>query len=127
MPNSVVLFDEIEKAHEDIFPKLMQILDEGTCEDNHGNTVSFKNTIIIFTSNLGFDHQSNTPTGAGLIKTVPGTSNVMPMLKKKFRPEFIGRINEFVTFKYLSNLSLLIKSKSISPLTTVKETKSLII
>ena len=103
MPNSVVLFDEIEKAHEDIFPKLMQILDEGTCEDNHGNTVSFKNTIIIFTSNLGFDHQSNTPTGAGLIKTVPGTSNVMPMLKKKFRPEFIGRINEFVTFKYLSN------------------------
>lgn len=102
MPNCVVLFDEIEKAHENIFPTIMQILDEGVCEDNHGNVVSFKNTIIIFTTNLGFDHDSNKASGAGIIKTVAGTTNVIPMLKKAFKPEFLGRINDIITFDYLN-------------------------
>ena len=102
-PNCIVVFDEIEKAHPEIFDIFLRIIDEGELEDNRGNRVSFKNAIIVFTTNLGFDHDSNKPTGAGLYKEVTGTTNVKDALKDTFRPEFLGRVNDIVTFNYLTN------------------------
>eukprot|EP01035_Chromulina_nebulosa_P018228 gene18228-23897_t len=96
-PYSVVLFDEMEKAHPDVFNVLLQLLDDGRLTDSKGNIVNFKNTIIIFTSNIGsidiLDNQSNNE----LVK-----AKVMEALKTRFRPEFLNRIDEFVTFKSLS-------------------------
>ena len=92
-PYSIVLFDEIEKAHPDIFNILLQILDDGRITDSTGRTVDFKNTIIIMTSNLGseyiLDNEENSNT------------KVMEALKRTFRPEFINRIDEIVIFKSL--------------------------
>lgn len=101
-PHSLVVFDEIEKAHPDVVDIFLRLLDEGELEDNRGNIISFKNTIVVFTSNLGFDHDTNQPTGAGLVKEVSGTNNVEEALKGFFRPEFIGRINDIVKFEYLT-------------------------
>lgn len=102
-PNSVVLFDEIEKGDPGVFDVFLKILDEGEITDNKGNPISFRNAIIIFTTNLGFDHNSNDETGAGLVKTVSGTSNVKAALKKKFKPEFLARINDIITYDYLKS------------------------
>ena len=92
-PYSIVLFDEIEKAHPDVFNILLQILDDGRITDSTGKLVDFKNTIIIMTSNLGseyiLDNESNSE------------SKVMDALKRTFRPEFINRIDEIVIFKSL--------------------------
>ena len=92
-PYSIVLFDEIEKAHPDIFNILLQILDDGRITDSTGKLVDFKNTIIIMTSNLGseyiLDNEENSET------------KVMDALKRTFRPEFINRIDEIVIFKSL--------------------------
>ena len=92
-PYSIVLFDEIEKAHPDVFNILLQILDDGRITDSTGKLVDFKNTIIIMTSNLGseyiLDNEEN------------GSSKVMEALKRHFRPEFINRIDEIVIFKSL--------------------------
>ncbi len=105
-PYSVVLFDEIEKAHPDIFNVLLQVLDEGVITDNLGRKVDFKNTVIIMTSNVGTRHIDNaTPLGFqtsatennyGKIKTA-----VLDELKKKFNPEFLNRIDETVVFHQL--------------------------
>ena len=90
-PYSIVLFDEIEKAHRDVFNILLQILDDGRITDSQGRTVDFKNTIIIMTSNLGSEH------------IMEGNKDlVMDELKSTFRPEFINRIDEIVIFNSLS-------------------------
>ena len=91
-PYSIVLFDEIEKAHKDVFNILLQILDDGRITDSQGRTVDFKNTIIIMTSNLGSDH----------ILDNNGSEKVYEELKRTFKPEFLNRIDEIIMFKPLS-------------------------
>jgi len=101
-PYSVVLFDEIEKAHPDVFNVLLQVLDDGRLTDNKGRTVNFKNTIIIMTSNMGsslirerFEHL----TPQNREQVIADTRNeVMDMLKKTIRPEFLNRIDEIIMF-----------------------------
>ncbi len=101
-PYSVVLFDEIEKAHPDVFNILLQVLDDGRLTDNKGRTVNFKNTIIIMTSNLGsqfIQQQFEGLTDANRTKTIAETkAGVMEMLKKTIRPEFLNRIDETIMF-----------------------------
>ena len=93
-PYSIVLFDEIEKAHRDVFNILLQILDDGRITDSQGRTVDFKNTIIIMTSNLGSEY---------ILENVPNSDElVMNELRKTFRPEFINRIDEIIIFKSLT-------------------------
>ena len=101
-PYSVVLFDEIEKAHPDVFNILLQVLDDGHLTDNKGRTVNFKNTIIIMTSNLGsqyiqqqFEHLNDTNREEVIDKA---KAAVMDMLKKTIRPEFLNRIDETIMF-----------------------------
>ena len=105
-PYSVVLFDEIEKAHPDVFNILLQVLDDGRLTDNKGRTVNFKNTIIIMTSNLGsqfiqqqFEKLDDTNRDQLIDET---RSQVMEMLKKLIRPEFLNRIDETIMFLPLS-------------------------
>ncbi|MCI6201220.1 MAG: ATP-dependent chaperone ClpB [Paraprevotella sp.] len=101
-PYSVVLFDEIEKAHPDVFNILLQVLDDGRLTDNKGRTVNFKNTIIIMTSNLGsryIQEQFASMTALNKEQTVKSAKNaVMEMLKKTIRPEFLNRIDETIMF-----------------------------
>ena len=106
-PFSVVLFDEIEKAHPDVFNTMLQVLDDGRLTDSHGRTVDFRNTIIIMTSNLGsegiaqqafgFQKQSRDDTESARLRT-----NVEDSLKQKFRPEFLNRLDEFIVFDSLT-------------------------
>ena len=105
-PYSVVLFDEIEKAHPDVFNILLQVLDDGRLTDNKGRTVNFKNTIIIMTSNLGsqfiqqqFEKLDDTNRDQLIAET---RNQVMEMLKKMIRPEFLNRIDETIMFLPLS-------------------------
>jgi ATP-dependent Clp protease ATP-binding subunit ClpB len=100
-PYSVVLLDEIEKAHHDVFNVLLQILDDGRLTDSHGRTVNFKNTIVIMTSNIGSPHLLEGITDKGEIKEQV-RSAVMEELKRSFRPEFLNRIDEVVLFKPLT-------------------------
>ena len=101
-PYSVVLFDEIEKAHPDVFNILLQVLDDGRLTDNKGRTVNFKNTIIIMTSNLGsqyIEEQFNGITDQNRAKVIDETKNkVIEMLKKTIRPEFLNRIDDIIMF-----------------------------
>ena len=100
-PYSVILFDEIEKAHRDVFNLFLQILDDGQLTDSHGRTVSFKNTIIIMTSNLGsqllLEHSQNGQT--------PDVDSLKPammqLLKQEFRPEFLNRVDGILLFQAL--------------------------
>ncbi len=107
-PYSVVLFDEIEKAHPDIFNILLQILDDGHITDSKGRKVNFKNTIIIMTSNIGSDVILNTASsGIGFdnqakTKEDHGREKVMEMLKERFKPEFLNRVDEVIFFHALS-------------------------
>ncbi len=94
-PYSIVLFDEIEKAHPDVLNLLLQILDDGRITDSNGRTVDFKNTIIIMTSNLGSEHILN-----------GDTSKVMDDLRNHFRPEFINRIDEVIVFNPLDKKTI---------------------
>ena len=101
-PYSVVLFDEIEKAHPDVFNILLQVLDDGRLTDNKGRTVNFKNTIIIMTSNLGSQYiqaqfAGMTPDNRDHVIADTKTK-VMDMLKKTIRPEFLNRIDETIMF-----------------------------
>ena len=99
-PYSVVLFDEIEKAHPDVFNVLLQVLDDGRLTDNKGRTVNFKNTLIIFTSNLGSQLiRENEEQGIGHEKT---SQQVMELLKQTIRPEFLNRIDETIMFTPLN-------------------------
>ena len=98
-PYSVVLFDEIEKAHPDVFNILLQVLDDGRLTDNKGRTVNFKNTIIIMTSNLGSAYireQMTDVTNVAKVEEV--RRNVMEMLKQTIKPEFLNRIDETIMF-----------------------------
>ncbi len=99
-PYSVILFDEIEKAHHDVFNVLLQILDDGRVTDSHGRTVNFKNTVIIMTSNIGSDHLVEGVTPAGEI-TEEARNAVMRELRMHFRPEFLNRVDDIVLFKPL--------------------------
>ncbi|MBL0226396.1 MAG: ATP-dependent chaperone ClpB [Geobacteraceae bacterium] len=99
-PYCVLLFDEIEKAHQDVFNILLQILDDGRVTDSHGRTVSFKNTVIIMTSNIGAPYLLEGITPQGDI-TEAARNSVMNELKTSFRPEFLNRVDDIVLFKPL--------------------------
>lgn len=100
-PYSVVLFDEVEKAHPDVFNVLLQVLDDGRITDSQGRTVDFKNTIIIMTSNLGSAQLLEGIDENGYI--LPGcTQQVMDIVKGHFRPEFLNRLDEIILFKPLT-------------------------
>ncbi len=104
-PYSVVLFDEIEKAHPDVFNILLQILDDGRITDSQGRTVDFKNTIIILTSNLGSQHLLDGIAADGSI-CEEAQSAVMQELKMSFRPEFLNRLDEIIMFHPLTRENL---------------------
>ena len=108
-PYSVVLFDEIEKAHPDVFNILLQVLDDGRLTDNKGRTVNFKNTIIIMTSNMGSQliqqrfESLGDKQGAERDRVIEGTkTEVLDMLKKTIRPEFLNRIDDIIMFEPLT-------------------------
>ena len=100
-PYSVVLFDEIEKAHPDVFNILLQVLDDGRITDSHGKTVDFKNTVIILTSNLGSDIILDGITPDGEIGDA-ARAQVNELLKRSFRPEFLNRLDEIIFYKPLT-------------------------
>ncbi len=99
-PYAVILFDEIEKAHPDVFNVLLQVLDDGRITDSQGRTVDFKNTIIIMTSNLGSRFLLEGVTGSTIPESV--RESVMMDVRKAFRPEFLNRIDETILFKPLT-------------------------
>ncbi len=104
-PYSVVLFDEIEKAHPDVFNILLQVLDDGRITDSQGRTVDFKNTIIILTSNLGANVILDGIQENGTI-SAEATNEVHKILKQSFRPEFLNRLDEIVMFEPLSKSNI---------------------
>ena len=104
-PYSVVLFDEIEKAHPDVFNVLLQILDDGRITDSQGRTVDFKNTIIILTSNLGSTYLLNGIRSDGTISD-DAREAVMAELRRSFRPEFLNRLDETILFRPLTKENL---------------------
>lgn len=101
-PYSVILFDEIEKAHPDVMNILLQILDEGKVTDSHGRTVSFENTVIAMTSNAGSSNTSSGGLGFGKSEGDISKERAMNALKEFLRPEFLGRIDEIVVFNPLT-------------------------
>ena len=104
-PYSIILFDEIEKAHNDVFNILLQVLDDGRLTDAQGNTVSFENTIIIMTSNAGSNLNTNSIGFGGTSEA--SKNRMLGALKDLFRPEFLNRIDEIVAFDSLTNEQLL--------------------
>jgi ATP-dependent Clp protease ATP-binding subunit ClpB len=100
-PYSVILFDEIEKAHQDVFNVLLQILDDGRVTDAQGRTVDFKNTVIIMTSNIGSHHLLEGVSDTGEIAE-PARDAVMAELRRHFRPEFLNRVDDIVLFRPLT-------------------------
>lgn len=125
-PYSIILFDEIEKAHPDVMNILLQILDEGKTNDAHGRTVSFANTVIIMTSNAGSERRESA-LGFAKAPSDIKKENAIKGLREFLRPEFIGRVDEIVVFNeltednykdiaklMLSELSDSLKEKSIS-------------
>lgn len=130
-PYSIILFDEIEKAHRDVFNILLQILDDGRITDSHGKTVDFKNTIIIMTSNIGSEYI--------LDNDITNSNQIMLKLREYFKPEFLNRIDEIIIFnalnkdvvyeildKLIDDLNSRIKDKNIH-LEVTKEAKDYII
>ena len=103
-PYSIILLDEIEKAHPDVFNILLQVLDDGKLTDSQGNTVSFQNTIIIMTSNAGSNLNNNS---IGFAKQSIDTNKIEENLKQYFRPEFLNRIDEIIVFDPLTQPELL--------------------
>jgi ATP-dependent Clp protease ATP-binding subunit ClpB len=102
-PYQVVLFDEIEKAHPDVFNVLLQVLDDGRLTDGQGRTVDFKNTILIMTSNAGAQALAEQPDGAD-VEDVRG--EVMNEIRQRFRPEFLNRIDEIILFRRLERVQM---------------------
>ena len=100
-PYSVVLFDEVEKAHPDVFNVLLQVLDDGRITDSQGRTVDFKNTILILTSNLGSEYILNGINADGTIEE-SAREQVRALLRRTFRPEFLNRLDEIVFYKPLT-------------------------
>jgi ATP-dependent Clp protease ATP-binding subunit ClpA len=103
-PYSIILLDEIEKAHPDVFNILLQVLDDGKLTDSQGNTVSFANTIIIMTSNAGSNLNNNS---IGFGKQTVDKGKIEDSLKQVFRPEFLNRIDEIIVFDSLNQEQLL--------------------
>jgi ATP-dependent Clp protease ATP-binding subunit ClpB len=97
-PYQVILFDEIEKAHPDVFNVLLQVLDDGRLTDGQGHTVDFRNTLIVMTSNLGADFLVNQPEGQD---TDAVRDQVMAVVRSAFRPEFLNRVDEIILFHRL--------------------------
>jgi ATP-dependent Clp protease ATP-binding subunit ClpB len=102
-PYSVVLLDEIEKAHPDVFNVLLQVLDDGRLTDGQGHTVDFRNTLIIMTSNLGADFLVNQPEGED---TDAVRDQVMSVVRAAFRPEFLNRVDEIILFHRLKKTEM---------------------
>jgi ATP-dependent Clp protease ATP-binding subunit ClpB len=97
-PYQVVLFDEVEKAHPDVFNVLLQVLDDGRLTDGQGRVVDFANTLIILTSNLGSQYLANLDEGQGVESVEP---QVMEVVRGHFRPEFLNRLDEIILFHRL--------------------------
>ena len=117
-PYSIVLFDEVEKAHPEVFNILLQILEDGRLTDNQGKTIDFKNTIIILTSNLGSEYL--------LRHREDADQQVMTLVKSKFKPEFINRIDEIIIFNALNiNVQFEIAKKMLHDLETRLEEKNI--
>lgn len=102
-PYQVVLFDEVEKAHPDVFNVLLQVLDDGVLTDGQGRTVDFKQTLIILTSNLGAQALSNAPEGSDM---ADAKRNVMDAVRAHFRPEFLNRLDETIVFDRLNRADM---------------------
>jgi ATP-dependent Clp protease ATP-binding subunit ClpB len=98
-PYQVILFDEVEKAHPDVFNVLLQVLDDGRLTDGQGRTVDFRNTLIVLTSNLGSEILAALPEDADMRKARDG---VMAIVRGAFRPEFLNRLDEILIFRRLS-------------------------
>ncbi len=99
-PYSVILFDEIEKAHDDVFNIFLQILDDGRLTDNKGKVIDFKNTIIIMTSNLGSNYLLDNESKEGIDESI--RTRVKEALKARFKPEFLNRVDDIIMFKPLT-------------------------
>jgi ATP-dependent Clp protease ATP-binding subunit ClpB len=104
-PYSVVLFDEIEKAHPDVFNTLLQVLDDGRLTDGQGRTVDFRNTVIIMTSNIGSEYLIEDATADGEIKP-DARDRVMATMRARFRPEFLNRLDDIILFKPLTEAEI---------------------
>ncbi|MDI3470322.1 MAG: Chaperone protein ClpB (ATP-dependent unfoldase) [Pseudolabrys sp.] len=102
-PYQVILFDEIEKAHPDVFNVLLQVLDDGRLTDGQGHTVDFRNTLIVMTSNLGADFLVNQPEGEDTDKV---KDQVMAVVRSAFRPEFLNRVDEIILFHRLQKTQM---------------------
>ncbi|WP_395670220.1 ATP-dependent chaperone ClpB [Phenylobacterium sp.] len=102
-PYQVVLFDEVEKAHPDVFNILLQVLDDGRLTDGQGRTVDFRNALIIMTSNMGSEHLANLAEGDDVEAARPA---VMDVVRRHFRPEFLNRIDEIILFKRLGRAEM---------------------
>ena len=102
-PYQVILFDEVEKAHGDVFNVLLQVLDDGRLTDGQGRTVDFTNTIIILTSNLGSQYIANLPDETAVDTVEP---QVMELVRSHFRPEFLNRLDEIILFNRLSQADM---------------------
>jgi ATP-dependent Clp protease ATP-binding subunit ClpB len=102
-PYQVILFDEVEKAHEDVFNVLLQVLDDGRLTDGQGRTVDFRNTIIVLTSNLGSEILANLPEDEPVALA---QAQVMRVVRDHFRPEFLNRLDEIITFRRLSRADM---------------------
>jgi len=103
-PNSVVLFDEIEKAHPSVQKVLLNILDNGELKDNKGNSISFRNCIIIFTTNLGCNKNTGKASGMGLLKyQSDSTNDISKAIENHFSPEFLGRLDDIIYYKNLTH------------------------
>ena len=97
-PYQVILFDEVEKAHADVFNLLLQVLDDGRLTDSHGRTVDFRNSLIVLTSNLGSEFLAELPEDALM---GPVRDKVMATVRSTFRPEFLNRLDEIILFERL--------------------------
>ncbi|HEX2113541.1 MAG TPA: AAA family ATPase, partial [Alphaproteobacteria bacterium] len=102
-PYQVILFDEIEKAHPDVFNVLLQVLDDGRLTDGQGRTVDFRNTLVVLTSNLGSDAIARLPDGADIESA---RDQVMDVVRQAFRPEFLNRLDEILLFRRLSRADM---------------------
>jgi len=102
-PYQVILFDEVEKAHPDVFNVLLQVLDDGRLTDGQGRTVDFRNTLIILTSNLGSEYLANLPEGQDVVSV---RGQVMEAVRSAFRPEFLNRLDEILIFRRLSRADM---------------------
>ena len=102
-PYQVILFDEVEKAHEDVFNILLQVLDDGRLTDGQGRTVDFKNCIIVLTSNLGSEILAGQPDGEDVMLA---EAQVMRVVRGHFRPEFLNRLDEIILFRRLQRVDM---------------------